>query len=298
MIAIDYPAGTPKLPARSVVAGIARYARGADYHAVYEPKLKQLEDEVLRIGGPGTRAMWYQDTGCFLERELAASAGLGWIGKNTMLIDPMRGSWTLLALVVTSLELPPDAPITDHCGTCTRCLDACPTKAFPAPYQMDPTRCISYLTIEHSGEIDPKIRPGIGQWLFGCDICNEVCPWNSKAPDTTPELDKDFAGLTLSRILTAKDEHLLKRIAGTPLERIGSARLKRNAAINAGNLRDATLIPALEQALATDDEVVQEAVIWALIQLGNRGALARAQKWVTNETLRDTIIAALGTPLT
>jgi epoxyqueuosine reductase len=293
MIAIDYPAELPKLPAKSVVPNIARYARGTDYHAVYEGRLKQLEDEVIRIGGPETKAMWYQDTGAFLEREHAAKAGLGWVGKNTMLIDPARGSWMFLALVVTSLELPPDAPITDHCGTCTRCLDACPTNAFPAPYQLNPTRCISYLTIEHQGEIDPALRKGMGEWLFGCDICNAVCPWNSKAPKDAPELSKDLAGLTLSKVLASKPEHLIKRIAGTPLERAGAARLQRNAAIVAGNLRDASLLPSLEQTLQTEDEVVQEAVIWALIQIGNRPAIARAQKYVTSDRLREMVIEAL-----
>jgi len=293
VLSVDYPAELGKLPARSVVPNIARYARGPDYHQVYEGRLKQLEDAVLALGGPETKALWYQDTGCFLERELAARAGLGWVGKNTMLIDPARGSWTLLALVVTSLELPPDEHISDHCGTCTRCLDACPTHAFPAPYQMDPRRCISYLTIEHEGEIAPELRPGMKQWLFGCDICNEVCPWNSKAPKQAPELTGDFAGLTLARVLASKAEHLHKRIAGTPLERPGVARLKRNAAIVAGNLREHSLLPSLEQALQTEDEVVQEAVIWALIQIGNRAALARAQKYVTSESLRDEIIEAL-----
>ena len=293
MISIDYPTELPKLPAKSVMPNIARYARGRDYHATYEIRLKQLEDEVQRLGGPKTKAMWYQDTGAFLERELAAKAGLGWVGKNTMLIDPARGSWSLLALVVTSLELESDPPITDHCGTCTRCLDACPTKAFPAPYQLDPTRCISYLTIEHRGPIAESLRPGMGEWLFGCDVCNAVCPWNSKAPKTTPELESDFAGLTLSKIFTSKPEHLEKRIAGTPLERAGEARLKRNAAIVAGNLKDESLLPTLEQLMQHEDEDVREACIWALIQIGNRAALARAQKHEAEPHLRDRIIDAL-----
>jgi epoxyqueuosine reductase len=296
MLSMDYPHEPPgKLPAKSLLTGIARYARGRDYHDRYKEKLKQLQDEVLRIGGPESKALWYQDTGAFLERELAAKAGLGWVGKNTMLIDPARGSWTLLALVVTSLELPPDQPGTDHCGTCTRCLDACPTDAFPQPYQLDATRCISYLTIEHEGPIDPALREGMGEWLFGCDICNEVCPWNSKAARVAPDVPEGLAGLTLARIFTGKDEHLQKRIAGTPLERAGVSRLKRNAAILAGNMQDESLLPSLEQALRTDDETVQEAVIWALVQYGEkaRPALARAQKHVVDAVLRDMIIEAL-----
>jgi epoxyqueuosine reductase len=298
MLSMDYPAELPgKLPKKSVIPNIARYARGPGYHDTYKGRLKKLEDEIRKLGGPECEAKWYQDTGPFLERELAGKAGLGWVGKNTMLIDPARGSWTLLALVVTSLELEPDAPATDHCGNCTRCLEACPTDAFTEPYRMDASRCASYLTIEHKGAIDPALREGVGEWLFGCDICNEVCPWNSKAPKNAPELDRDFSGLTLAKIFTSKPDHLLKRIAGTPLERTGEAGLKRNAAIVAGNLKDESLLPSLEQALITDDEVVQEAVIWALSRYDSkqsRAALARAQKYVVNDELRDQIIAALG----
>lgn len=293
---IDYPAELPeRLPKKSALPAIARYARGADYHDVYKEALKKLQDEIRKLGGPETQAMWYQDTGPFLERPIAQQAGLGWVGKNTMLIDPKRGSWSFLALIVTSLELPADEPGTDHCGTCTRCLDACPTDAFPAPYQLDASRCISYLTIEHEGPIDESLRAGMGGWIFGCDICNEVCPWNSKAPKAAPEAT-ELAELTLSKIFTGKPEHLQKRIAGTPLQRTGIANLKRNAAIAAGNLKDESLLPSLEQALQTDDEVLQEAVIWALGQFGTkpaRAALARAQRHVTDDALRDRIIQAL-----
>lgn len=293
---IDYPTELPaKLPDKSVLPNIAKYARGRDYHDVYAPRLKKLQDEIIKLV-PGTRALWYQDTGPFLEREIAMRAGLGWVGKNTMLIDPRRGSWSFLALVVTSLELPPDSPGTDHCGTCTKCLEACPTDAFPEPYTMDATRCISYLTIEHKGPIDESLRAPTGEWLFGCDICNDVCPWNSKAPGGQADPAPEFAGLTLARVLTAKPRHLLKRIAGTPLERTGAARLKRNAAVVAGNLRDESLLPSLEQALRTDDETVQESVIRALAAYGTqtaRGALARAQRYVVNEDLRGLIIDAL-----
>ena len=294
---IDYPAELPdKLPAKSALPGIARYARGPDYHETYAPKLKQLQDEIQRMGGPESKALWYQDTGPFLERAIAQQAGLGWVGKNTMLIDPARGSWSLLALVVTSLELPVDVPGTDHCGHCTRCLDACPTDAFPAPYRLDAKRCISYLTIEHKGPMDMALREGVGNWLFGCDICNEVCPWNSKAPKTAPQISPELAGLTLARVLTAKPEHLLKRIAGTPMERTGASRMIRNAAVVAGNLKDETLLPSLEQALRTDDEDIQDAVVWAMTRYGTpaaRSSLARAQKYVVNDTIREQIIAAL-----
>lgn len=297
MVSIDYRSELPQtLPTDSILHNIARYARGPDYHHFYKPQLQRLEDEILHMGGPGTFALWYQDTGPFLERALAAQAGLGWVGKNTMLIDSQRGSWTLLALVVTSLDLAPDAPVTDHCGTCTRCLDACPTNAFPSPYQLDASRCISYLTIEHEGTIAPELRPAMGKWLYGCDICNEVCPWNSKAPHMAADDIPDLGGLTVAQILTGKVEHLMKRIAGTPLQRTGVETLRRNAAIVAGNLKDEKMLPSLEQALQTDDDALQEAVVWALLQYGTpkaRALLARAQKYVVNEELRDKIIQEL-----
>ncbi|MBZ0136922.1 MAG: tRNA epoxyqueuosine(34) reductase QueG [Planctomycetes bacterium] len=298
VVNIEYPSELPdRLPKKSALPNIARYARGNDYHYTHKPRLKKLQDEIIRIGGPETRALWYQDTGPFLEREIAQQAGLGWVGKNTMLIDPKRGSWSFLALVVTSLDLPADAPGTDHCGNCRKCIEACPTDAFPEPYQLDATRCISYLTIEHHGAIAEPFRKPTGEWLFGCDICNEVCPWNSKSGQDPARPGKEFAELTLARIFTSKPEHLLKRIAGTPLERTGADRLKRNAAIVAGNLRDESLLPSLEQALMTEDETVQEAVVWALAQYGEaaRPALARAQKHVVSDAIRDRIIDALVT---
>jgi epoxyqueuosine reductase len=297
MLGIDYPPELPeKLPAKSVLPNIARYARGPDYHDTYQPPLRELQAAIRKLGGPDAEALAYQDTGPFLERALAQQAGLGWVGKNTMLIDPARGSWSFLALIVTSLELEPDAPGTDHCGTCTRCLEACPTDAFPAPYQLDATRCISYLTIEHKGAIDPALHEGTGEWLFGCDICNEVCPWNSKAPKTRAEPGDELAGLTLAKIFTSKPEHLKKRIAGTPLERTGPARLVRNAAVVAGNLRDPKLLPGLEQAARHEEAFVREAVYHALIRHGipaARAALARAQRHEAEPTMRDIIVEAL-----
>jgi len=296
-ISLDYPIELPKdLPQGSVLPRIARYARMADYHAAYHKPLKQLEDQIIALGGPGTKALWYQDTGPFLERSLAASAGLGWVGKNTMLIDPRRGSFTLLALVLTSLDLPADAPLADHCGTCTRCLEACPTQAFPAPFQLNASRCVSYLTIEHQGAIDHELRPGIGGMLFGCDICNDVCPWNSKAAKTRVKPPTELNDLTLNTILNSKPEHLAKRLAGTALERTGDAGLKRNAALVAGNTRDETALGALEQAARHDDAAVREAVYWAYQKIGGRGAkaaLARAQKHETDDTLREHVITTL-----
>jgi epoxyqueuosine reductase len=293
MIAIDYPIELSEDD--SPLAHIARYARDIDYHEVYKPRLLELENEIKRVE-PGTQALWYQDTGPFLERELAARAGLGWQGKNTLLIDPESGSYKLLALVATSLEIAPDAPMTDHCGTCTACLDACPTKAFPEPYVLDARKCISYLTIEHEGAIAPEHREAMGELIFGCDICQEVCPWNSKAPKFEEDAPEELATLTLDKVLSLKPQFLEKRIIGTPLERAGVNRLRRNAAIAAGNMGDVALVPALEKAARNEMEWVREAVYWALKKIGGdeaRHALARAQRHESDETLRELVIGYL-----
>jgi epoxyqueuosine reductase len=293
MLAIDY--ATELTEDESILRHIARYARDIDYHDAFKPRLLELENEIKRLE-PGTQALWYQDTGPFLERELAARAGLGWQGKNTLLIDPESGSYKFLALVATSLEITPDSPITDHCGTCTACLDACPTKAFPEPYVLDARKCISYLTIEHEGPIAPEHREAMGELVFGCDICQEVCPWNSKAPKIDEDAPEELATLTLDKVLSLKPQFLLKRIVGTPLERAGVNRLRRNAAIAAGNMGEESLVPALEKAARNEFEWVREAVYWALKKIGGdeaKQALARAQRHESDEGLREMVIQYL-----
>lgn len=296
MLALDYAPLLPEdLPEDSVLPRVARYARAQDYHEVYKPRLLDLERAMKRLT-PGTQALWYQDTGPFLERELAARAGLGWQGKHTLLIDPQSGSWKLLALVATSLELEPDEPASDHCGTCTACLDACPTRAFPEPFVLDARRCISYLTIEHDGPIAPEFREAMGGWLFGCDICQEVCPWNRKAAPASAQAPEGLETLTLHKVLALKPEHLERRIEGTALERAGTSRLVRNAAIVAGNLRDTALVPALEKAARHAEPWVREAVYWALMRMGSfeaYAAISRAQRHEWDDDLRETIIAYL-----
>ncbi len=296
MLAIDYPSELPDdLPVDCDLQYVARYARDIDYHDVYKPRLLELENEIKRLA-PGTQALWYQDTGPFLERELAARAGLGWQGKHTLLIDPRRGSWFFLALVATSLELEPDAPMTDHCGTCTACLDACPTKAFPQPYVLDARRCISYLTIEFDGAIEPELRDGMAGNLFGCDICQEVCPWNDKAPHSEADPPLELAELTLREVLETKDASLIARFAGTPFERAGATRLKRNAAIVAGLEQREELVGALEKAARNEVGWLRETVYWALRKIASpeaKAALSRAQKHESDEALRETLIEYL-----
>ena len=211
---------------------VAKYARGTDYHLTVGRALQELADFVAGLGA-GV-AYPYVDAGPVPERELAQRAGLGWIGKNTMLIDPGRGSFTFLGSVLTDLELELDEPFEfDRCGTCTRCLEACPTGAFPEPRVLDSRRCISYLTIEHKGAIDSSLRGSLGDWIFGCDICQDVCPWNIRFADLAGEeileLDQSMERLELELFDELDEEAFGRRFGHTPLERPGLVGMRRNA---------------------------------------------------------------------
>jgi epoxyqueuosine reductase len=221
---------------------VAKYARGRDYHLALRPALDALCRDVESLGPPGTHARAFVDAGPVPERELAQRAGLGWIGKNTMLIDPRRGSFFFLAAVLTDLEVGLDAPFeADRCGTCTRCLDACPTEAFPAPHVLDATRCISYLTIEHRGEIPRSLVPRMDDWIFGCDICQDVCPWNLKF--ATPahagglHLDSGRGRIPLDSFIDMDEQTFDAHYGWTPLERPGIAGMRRNAEVARANVR-------------------------------------------------------------
>ena len=216
--------------------GIARYARGRDYHQVIRPRLHALKDTLRTAGGPDIRSRASVDTSAVLERSLAASAGLGWIGKNTNLIAPGLGSYFFIGIVLTTAELTPDATVPDRCGTCTACLDACPTGAFAAPYTLDARRCISYLTIEHRGDIDESLHAGIGGWLFGCDVCQEVCPWNRHAPPSSePALAAGAPPDSPETLVGMTEEAFRERFRGSALKRARRAGLVRNARIVLAN---------------------------------------------------------------
>lgn len=249
---------------------LARYARGPDYHRVMRQRLHALLDW-LQTQNPECRGRAVVDTAPLLERDFARRAGLGWIGKNTMLLHPRLGSYFFLGALLIDRELAPDQSFaTSHCGTCTACLDACPTDAFPGPGWLDSRRCISYLTIELRGPVPNEMRTGVGDWLFGCDICQEVCPWNRKAPVATlapllpPSLD-------LETILRLSPEDFRSQFSGTALERTGYDGLRRNAAIVAGNLGARSAMPALRALVNDQSSTVQEAAAWAIAKIEASG---------------------------
>ena len=214
------------------------------------------------------------DTGPVLERELAARAGLGAVGKNTMLLHPEAGSWFLLGELFLSLELAPDNPLADLCGSCTRCLDACPTGALPEPYRLDSNLCISYWTIEHRGALPPAVRERMGSWVFGCDVCQIVCPWN-EAPEAAShselEIPPERAELDLAGLLLLGRDEYVERFRGSPMKRAKLEGLQRNAAVAMGNRRQPRYVAALAEAAAEGEPVVREHAAWALGRIGGNG---------------------------
>ena len=231
-----------KRPASPPPAGgagrVSSYARGRDYHVVLRGMLESLRAELQQAIGEPSESRAFVDTGPLIERELAATAGLGWIGKNTMLMHERLGSFLFLGEIVTTLELAPDAPATDHCGTCTRCLDACPTQAFPAPYQLDASRCISYLTIERRGDVPDELAQQIGDWVYGCDVCQDVCPFNAKAPlGANADLAAEHipARLPLAPLSTLTSGDYRRLTDGTAARRASRRMWQRNAAIALAN---------------------------------------------------------------
>jgi epoxyqueuosine reductase len=252
---------------------VARYARGADYHDVLRGRLNRML-AWLQAERPGCRGRGVVDTAPLLERDFARRAGLGWFGKNTMLLNKRLGSYFFLGALLVDVELQPDEPFSaNHCGTCTACLDACPTAAFVGPGVLDARRCISYLTIELKGLVARELRGGVGDWAFGCDVCQEVCPWNRKAPAATdaelrarPELES----LDPVELLGLTEEEFRRRFRGTALFRTKRRGLLRNAALVLGNAGDARALPALRRATGDAEPVVREAAAWAIAEIESR----------------------------
>jgi len=250
---------------------IAAYAQGPDYHRYIWDRLNELS-AWLMAEVPGSYSHGATDSAPLLERDFARRAGLGWFGKNTMLINKDRGSFFFLASLLTSLELPASEPYTaNHCGTCTACLDACPTQAFVEPGTLDATKCISYLTIELRTPMPEPLREGVGNWLFGCDVCQDVCPWNRFAGQGVafPHRD-DLEALDPLEILGMSEAEYRRRFKGTSIYRAQWRGLRRNAAIVLGNTGGDDAIPALEEAKRDPDAMVSEAAAWALERMRQR----------------------------
>jgi epoxyqueuosine reductase len=260
------PHPSPLTPGR-----VAAYAAGPDYHRFIWDRLNALA-AWLELEAPGSRTEAVADTAPLLERDFARRAGLGWIGKNTMLINTRRGSFFFLGAVLTDLELAADEPFaSSHCGTCTACLDACPTSAFPEPFSLDATKCISYLTVELRTAIPLELREPMGNWLYGCDVCQDVCPWNSKRDgEIAFPHDPELAWLDPVELLGLDADAFRVRFKRTSLWRNRRAGLLRNAAIVLGNVGDSRALPALERALSDEEGVIREAAAWAIERIRAR----------------------------
>ena len=252
-------------------ATVSVYARGRDYHDVVKKRLKRLARWLQAEGGgpDAVEVKVFVDTAPVMEKPLAQAAGLGWQGKHTNLLGRGFGNWVFLGAIFTTLELERDAPETERCGSCTRCLDACPTDAFPAPFRLDARRCVSYLTIEHAGPVDPALRPGLGNRVYGCDDCLAVCPWNkfaARARDQRLVAD-DPEPPMLAELAALDDAGFRARFAGSAVKRIGRDRFARNVAYAIGNSGAPALRPAAARLAADPDPVVAEAGRWALRRL-------------------------------
>ena len=259
--------------------GISVYARHRDYHDVLKGRLKELASLLVSRAGGDVKV--FVDTAPVMEKPLGEAAGLGWQGKHTNLVSRDLGSWFFLGAIFTTLELPPSGAEKDHCGSCRACLDACPTDAFPAPYQLDARRCISYLTIEHPGPIPHEFRGAMGNRIYGCDDCLAACPWNKfaeAAREAKLVARKDLTNPALSELLQLDDAGFRKLFSGSPIKRIGRNRFLRNVLIAAGNSADPALLEAVGAHLADPDTTVRSTAVWALRKLAPEGQFQAARR--------------------
>ena len=268
------------LAAHPDIGRISVYAQGGDYHKTVKKALKALARFIVDEAPSELKV--FVDTAPVMEKPLAQAAGIGWQGKHTNLVSREHGSWMFLGVILTSLSLRPDEPASEarHCGSCTRCLDACPTQAFMGAHRIDARRCISYLTIEHDGPIPTELRTAMGNRVYGCDDCLAVCPWNRFADSAAANRAflprAELAAPRLSDVLALDDAAFREMFAGSPIKRIGIRRMIRNCLIAAGNSGDEALVPAIERHLADPDPVIAEAARWALDQLGFSSAEMQA----------------------
>jgi epoxyqueuosine reductase len=261
------------------VGNIASYARGDDYHDILPVRMKELVQFIEeQVGGP-VRNRWYTDSGPILERDLAQRAGIGWIGKNTCLIHPRHGSYFLLSEILLDLALEPDPPfITDHCGTCTRCLEACPTDCILPDRTIDAPRCISYLTIELKDDIPLELREKIGSWVFGCDVCQMVCPWNRFAEEGDPAFEDRESTQPLTEALALTPQAFNQRFKRSPVKRAKRRGYLRNVAVALGNTGDLHALPVLQNALKDEEPVIREHAQWAIDKINQRVGATRQDK--------------------
>jgi epoxyqueuosine reductase len=274
MLGMSYaPAGNPLEALDDPSRGaISPYAQGRDYHELIKGKLKNLAGKFAAHGGVEVKV--FVDTAPVMEKPLAAASGLGWQGKNTILVSREHGSWLFLGAIFTTADLPSDAPEVDHCGSCRSCLDVCPTAAFPAPYQLDARRCLAYLSIEHRGHIPVEFRRPMGNRVFGCDDCLAVCPWNkfaAAAREARFHARAETDNPPLAELLQLDDVAFRARFAGTPIKRTGRDRFLRNVLIAAGNSGDASLLPLVEPLLGDQAPLVRAMAVWAMRQLTDDG---------------------------
>jgi epoxyqueuosine reductase len=294
MLGMSYapPQDPMALAYQDMLARISVYAQGRDYHDVVKGALKRLAGWLAHEAGAGVKV--FVDTAPVMEKALAQSAGLGWQGKHSNIVSREHGSWLFLGAIYTTAELDPALPEDDHCGSCRLCQDICPTNAFPAPYRLDARRCISYLTIEHKGPIDPELRPLMGNHIYGCDDCLAVCPWNKFAE--TAAAHKAFlpraelVAPQIADLLTLDDAAFRKLFSGSPIKRIGRDRFIRNVLIAAGNGRDAGLVPQIEVLLRDPAPVVRGAAIWALGRLSPEALAQRRAEYLPAE--QDPLVCA------
>jgi epoxyqueuosine reductase len=255
---------------RPEVATISVYARNRDYHDLVKKRLKRVGRWLIDAAGGDAEIKVFVDTAPVMEKPLAAAAGLGWQGKHTNLLGRDIGNWVFLGAIFTTLDLPPDAPEADHCGSCRACLDICPTDAFPAPYQLDARRCISYLTIEHKGPVDPALRPLMGNRIYGCDDCLAICPWNKfavAASETRYAARDDLKAPGLADLARLDDMGFRARFTGSPIKRIGRDRFVRNVLYAIGNSASKQLLSSAERLTQDKDPAVADAARWAVERL-------------------------------
>ena len=244
---------------------IASYARGADYHNILPARMQELVQFIEQQAGCPVKNRYYTDTGPILERDLAQRAGIGWIGKNTCLIHPQKGSCFFISEILLNLDLEPDPPFTtDHCGTCTRCIQACPTQCILPGRTLNASRCISYLTIELKGDIPIELREKVGDWVFGCDICQMVCPWNRFASQGDPAFEPNTPPHTLTEEMSLTPQAFNQSFNGTPVKRTKRRGYLRNVAVALGNIGDMHHLPVLQNALNDEELMIQEHAKWAI----------------------------------